>query len=65
MYSQDRCLVAKSCLALLQPWTVAHQAPLSKGILLAKILEWVAVPFSRASYRPGIDPTFPALAGGF
>ena len=24
------------------PWTVAHQAPLSMGILQARILEWVA-----------------------
>ena len=27
-------------------WTVAHQAPLSMGILQAKILEWVAISFS-------------------
>ena len=26
------------------PWTVAHQAPLSMGILQARILEWVATP---------------------
>ena len=26
------------------PWTVAHQAPLSMGILQARILEWVAYP---------------------
>ena len=30
-------------------WTVAHQAPLSMGILQARILEWVAMPFSRGS----------------
>ena len=29
------------------PWTVAHQAPLSIGILQARVLEWVAMPFSR------------------
>ena len=29
------------------PWTVAHQAPLSTGILQARILEWVAMPSSR------------------
>ena len=27
------------------PWTVAHQAPLSM-VLQARIVEWVAVPFS-------------------
>ena len=26
------------------PWTVAHQAPLSMGILQARILKWVAMP---------------------
>ena len=33
------------------PWTVAHQAPLSMVILQARILEWVAMPSSRASPR--------------
>ena len=31
------------------PWTVACQAPLSMGIFQARILEWVAMPFSRGS----------------
>ena len=30
-------------------WTVAHQAPLSMGILQARILEWVVMPLSRGS----------------
>ena len=47
------------------PWTVAHQAPLSKGILQAGILEWVAIPYSRGSSQPGIKPTSHELAGGF
>ena len=34
------------------PWTVTHQAPLSMGILQARILEWVAMPFSRGSSQP-------------
>ena len=33
-------------------WTIAHQAPLSIGILKVRILEWVAISFSRASFRP-------------
>ena len=36
-------------------WTVARQAPLSMGfmgILHARILEWVAMPFSRGSSTP-------------
>ena len=31
------------------PWTVAHEAPLSMGILQARILEWVAMSSSRGS----------------
>ena len=33
-------------------WTVALQAPLSMGILQARILEWVAMPSSRRSSQP-------------
>ena len=38
------------------------------GILRAGVLERVAIPFSRGSSRPGVQPgflTFPASAGGF
>ena len=34
------------------PWMVAQQAPLSMRILQARILEWVAMPFSRGSSPP-------------
>ena len=35
------------------PWTVAHQAPLSMGwIFQARMLEWVAISFSRGSSQP-------------
>ena len=33
-------------------WTVTHQAPLSLGILQARILEWLAMPSSRGSSQP-------------
>ena len=33
------------------PWTVAYQAPVY-GIFQARILEWVAISFSRASSQP-------------
>jgi len=35
------------------------------GISQARILEWVAMPFSRGFPDPGIQPVSPALAGGF
>ena len=42
-----------SCVQLFATlWTVAHQTPLSMGILLAKILEWVAISDSTASSWP-------------
>ena len=37
------------------PWTIAHQAPLSLGILQARILEWVA------TLSSGIKPASPAF----
>ena len=47
------------------PWTAALQVPLSKGVLQARILEWVAIPYS---LDPGIETTSlgaSALVGGF
>ena len=39
------------------PWTVALQAPLSMGILQARILEWVAMPSPPGHLLdPGIEP---------
>ena len=33
-------------------WTVACQASLFMGILWARILEWVDMPFSKGPYQP-------------
>ena len=53
-----------SILAWRIPWTVACQASLSAHALLqARILEWVAYPFSRDLPSPGIEPRSPALQG--
>ena len=48
-------------------WTVVCQAPLSMGILQARILEWVAMPSSRVSSQPRDQTSLksPALAGRF
>ena len=43
------------------PQTVAYQAPLSMGILQARLLEWIAISFSRGSSQPGIEPRSPTL----
>ena len=47
------------------PWTVAHQAPLSMGILQARILEWVAYPSSRGSSQPRDRTQVSHIPGGF
>ena len=54
-------LVAKSSLTLATPWTVDCQAPLSTGILQARILEWVAIPSPGGLLDPGIEPRSPSL----
>ena len=46
-------------------WTVAHQAPLSTGILQARILEWVAISFSRGSFQPRNQTWVSYIAGRF
>ena len=43
------CLVTQLCPTLCDPMIVAHQVPLSMGILQARILERVAMPSSRGS----------------
>ena len=35
------------------------------GILQARILKWVAIPFSRHLPNPGVEPGFPALQADF
>ena len=49
------CLVSHVHL-FVTPWTVACQAPLSMDILQVRILEWVAISFSKGSSQPR-DPT--------
>ena len=46
-------------------WTVASQAALSREILQARILEWVAIPFSRESFQPRDRIWVSWIAGGF
>ena len=51
------CLVVSVVSDSATPWTVACQAPLSMGILQARILEWLTMPSSRVASQP----RFPAL----
>ena len=67
--TQSECCVVLGCSSgvwlFATPWTVAHQAPLSLGILQARILEWVAMPSSRGSSQPRDWTQVSGMAGGF
>ena len=54
-------LIAKSCLTLVTPWTVAHQAPLSMGFPRQEY--WNGLPFQSPGDLPSseIEPGSPAL----
>ena len=56
----DGGLVAKSCPTLVNPWTVVHQTPLYR-IFPGRVLEEVAISFSRGSSELGIGPWSSAL----
>ena len=52
--------VSQSCRTLCDPMDYTVH-----GILQARILEWVAIPFSRGLPNPGIKPRSPALHADF
>ena len=58
-------LVTQSCPVLYDPKMVARQAPLSMGILQARILEWVVMPSSRTSSETRDQAQVSHIAGGF
>ena len=47
-----KCSLISHVWFFMTPWTVAYQPPLSIGILQTRILQWVAIPFSRGSSWP-------------
>ena len=62
------CLVAKSCLTLVTPWTVAHQALWFMELLRQEYWSGLPFPSSGNLPDPGIGPASPAsstLSGGF
>ena len=56
-----KVLVAQSCQILCDPMDCSPQGSSVHGILQARILEWVATPFSRESFDSEIKPGSPAL----
>ena len=55
------CYVTQLCPTLCNPMDWSPPGSSVHGILQARILEWVAVPYSRGSSRPGIKPGSAAL----
>ena len=54
-------LVAQSCPTLCDPMDRGPPVSSVHGILQTKILEWIAIAFSRGSFDPGIEPGSPPL----
>ena len=57
--------VAKSCLTLCNPVDRSPPGSSVHGVLLARILEWVAFPSPGDLLGPGFEPASPALAGRY
>ena len=52
LFSTGKVSVAQSCLTLCDPMDCSPPEPFVHGIILARILEWVTIPFSRRSSQP-------------
>ena len=61
----QKVLVAQSCLTLCSPMDCSLSGSSVHGILQARILERVAIPFSRRSSRPKDWTQFSCIAGAF
>ena len=59
------CLVTQSCPTVFDLWMVVNQTPLFMAILQARILEWVAMSFSRESSQPRDWTQVSSIAGRF
>ena len=62
---EKKVLVSHSCLSLCHPMDCSLPGSSVHGVLQARILEWVAISFSRWSSQPGIKPGFLALQADF
>ena len=59
------CLVTQSCPTLGNPMNCSPLAPVSMGILQARMLEWAAMPSSRGSSQPRDQTQVSCIVGGF
>ena len=58
-------LAAQSCPTLCNPIDCNPPGPSVHGILQARIMEWVAISFSRGSSQPWDQTWVSCIAGGF
>ena len=65
LYGKVKVLVAQSCLTLCDPMDCSPPGTSVHGILQERILEWVAMPFSRGSSWPRDWTQVPCTAGRF
>ena len=63
--SEKKVLVLQTCPTLCDPMDCNPPGSSVHGILQARILEWVAIPFSRGSSRPGDRTWVSCIAGRF
>ena len=59
------CSVAQSCITLCNPIDCSSAGSSVQGISQARILEWVAISFSRVSSQPSDQTWISCLAGRF
>ena len=59
--SESESEVAQSCPTLCDPWTVAHQAPLSMGFSRGEYWSGLLFPSPGDLPDPGIEPRSPTL----
>ena len=60
-----KVMVTQSCLTLFDPMECSDPGSSAHGILQARILDWVAVPFSRGYFRPRDRIWVSFIAGRF
>ena len=60
-----KVLIAQLCLTLCHPMDCSPPCSSVHGILQARILEWVAMPSSRASFQPRDQTPVSCIAGRF
>ena len=60
-----KVFITQSCLTLCDPMDRIPPGFSVHGILQARILEWVAVPFSRGSFQPRVRTQVSHIAAGF